>query len=154
MKILSQTQIVRGALPSKKVESTIKQTSYKTRKGLKFPFENSGRGYFSEAVEVELAKSNLKQLMNTRLGERVMLPEFGCDLDSLVFEPFDEKLVYEARDRVISSITRFIPYLTIKKVQVVRLEESSKYGLPVLKISVSCQIRDDENTLFDVSVKL
>ena len=154
MKIASETTTVRGALPTRKVETTIKQVSYKPRRGLKFPFTDSDRGYLSTSVEVDLAKSNLKQLINTRRGERVMLPDFGCDLDSLLFEPFDERLVYEARDRVISSITKYIPYLTIKKIQVLRLEETSRYGLPVLQISLSCQIRDDENTLFDVSVKL
>lgn len=152
--IINTSDTVIGALPSAKVSSTIKEVSHKTRKGFKFPITSYERGYFSTSTEVELAKSNLKQLLSTRPGERLMLPDFGCDLESLLFEPFDAELVLEAKERVVRSITRFIPYLKLNKVQVRRLDESTKFGVPVLLIQVSCQIRDDENTTFEVSLKV
>lgn len=145
---------VKGATLSPKVSSTTKQREYTPRKGIAFPFKNSGEGYINPATEVALAKANLKQLLGTFPGERLMLPSYGCNLESLLFEPFDEQLVVEAKERVINSISRFIPYLQVNRVRVVRLEESSKFGLPTLLVSVSCQIRDDENTIFEVDVKL
>lgn len=154
MSNLNETYQIYGAIPSEKVKSTVKQKDYVPRKGIKFPFTNSSQGYVSTSVEVELAKTNLTQLLNTTPGERVMLPSYGCDLGTLLFEPFDQQLVLEAKDRISSSISKFIPYLEIITLKVYRLDESSKYGVPSLYIKLSCQIRDNENTLFEVDVKL
>jgi len=154
MNNLSEQTTIRGVLPSSKISSTIKETYYSTRRGIKFPFIPSELGYVTNAVEVELAKSNLKQLLNTKPGERVMLPGFGCDLESLLFEPYDEELVIEAKDRVVDSITTYIPYLKLNKVQVSRSDQASRFGIPTLVIRVFCQIRDDENTTFEVSVNV
>lgn len=148
------TEVIIGALPTEKIASTSIVKDYTPRRGIKFPFSNSSQGYIAPAVEMELARSNLKQLLNTTPGERVMLPSYGCDLFPLLFEPFDQDLVIEAKQRISDSITRFIPYLEIVKLRVVRLEESSKVGVPSLFIQLFCQIKDDENSLFEVDVKL
>jgi len=34
-------------------------------------------------------KSSLSIILSTTIGERVMQPEFGCNLDKLLFEPLD-----------------------------------------------------------------
>lgn len=154
MSNLEENTEFRGVLPTPKISSTAKEKEYVTRRGLKFPFNSTERGYVTQAVEVELAKTNLTQLMKTTPGERVMLPRFGCDLESLLFEPFDEQLVMEAKNRIVESITNFIPYIQLNKVEVRRLEESSKFGLPTLSIKVSCQLKNDENSNFEVKVKL
>lgn len=151
---LEENTEFRGVLPTAKVAATAKEKQYVTRRGLKFPFTSGGRGYVTQAVEVELAKINLTQLLKTTPGERVMLPRFGCDLESLLFEPFDEQLVLETKNRIVTSITNFIPYIQLNKVEVRRLNESTKFGLPTLYIKVSCQLKNDENTSFEVKVKL
>lgn len=148
------TTTVRGVVPSKKVSTTVKESAYKARKGLNFPFPVNGSAYVNKSVEVELAKANLKQLLNTAPGERLMLPNFGCNLESLLFEPFDERLVLEVKERVSFSISNYIPYLTLNRVRVERVGDRGRYGLPTLVIKVFCQIRDDENTIFEVGVKL
>jgi Bacteriophage baseplate protein W len=38
---------------------------------------------------VEDINSSLDILLSTRLGERIMLPNYGCNLDELVFESMD-----------------------------------------------------------------
>lgn len=147
-------EVIIGALPTEKIASTSLVKDYNPRRGIKFPFTNSSQGYVAPAVEVELARSNLKQLINTTPGERVMIPSYGCDLFPLLFEPFDQQLVIEVKERISTSIAKFIPYLEIVRLRVTRLEESSKIGVPSLYIQLFCQIKDDENTLFEVDVKL
>lgn len=142
-----------GTILSPKISTTTKKREYASRKGIGFPFKASGP-YVNRSVEVALAKSNLRQLLNTVPGERVMVPKFGCDLNSLLFEPFDENLVIEAKERITTSISKFIPYIQINRIKVIRLEESSRFGVPTLLISLYCQIKDDENALFEVDVKL
>ena len=39
--------------------------------------------------DIEDINSSLEILLSTRLGERIMLPKYGCNLDDLVFESMD-----------------------------------------------------------------
>ena len=38
-------------------------------------------------------KSSLHILLTTRLGERVMLPQYGCNLEELLFESLNRTLI-------------------------------------------------------------
>jgi phage baseplate assembly protein W len=152
---LDTNTTVVGTLLQPKIASTTKENQYIPRTGIGFPFKkNPGKSYVQPNVEISLARSNLKQLLSTAPGERVMLPAFGCDLESLLFEPFDENLVVEARARILTSISNYIPYVKVNRLKIYRQEESTKYGLPTLIIKLSCQIREDENTQFEVDVSI
>jgi phage baseplate assembly protein W len=39
--------------------------------------------------DLEDIKSSLHILLTTRLGERIMIPNYGCNLDEMVFESMD-----------------------------------------------------------------
>lgn len=142
-----------GSLPTRRVSSVVNASNNTTRKGLRFPFPKDQR-YINTVVDLELAKMNLKQLLRTVPGERVMQPDFGCDLESLLFEPFDDTLVLQAREKVVYSISKFIPYLELVRVRVIRLEESSRFGLPTLLIQVTCRIKNQDNSNFNLDIKI
>ena len=61
------------------------------RIGVNLPFTRDNKtGWFDQSfTTLEAAKSNLKNLLLTMKGERLMQPNFGTDLMKLVF---DEKL--------------------------------------------------------------
>ena len=55
--------------------------------GITLPVKNGGTGFFEQAfTSREQAKSNLINLLLTERGERVMQPDFGTGLKSLLFE--------------------------------------------------------------------
>jgi phage baseplate assembly protein W len=63
------------------------------------------------------AKSNLINLIMTRKGERVMQPEFGCDIWKLIFEPIirddiDSKIEFTINE----AVKRWLPYLNIDEI--------------------------------------
>jgi uncharacterized protein len=49
-------------------------------------------------------KSSLEILLNTTLGERIMLPQYGCNLDELVFEGLDTRMKTLMADKIQSAI--------------------------------------------------
>lgn len=63
------------------------------------------------------AKDNLKNLILTRKGERLMQPEFGCDVWLVLFEQISEGII---EDRIESYITDavsiWLPYLNIDEI--------------------------------------
>jgi phage baseplate assembly protein W len=52
-------------------------------------------------------------LLSTRPGERVMRPEYGCDLHQLVFEPNDDTTAGVAMHHVRRAIERWEPRVEI-----------------------------------------
>ncbi len=48
--------------------------------------------------------SSLEVLLTTTIGERVMLPDFGCNLQDLVFESLDTTMKTLMADRIKTAL--------------------------------------------------
>ncbi len=60
------------------------------------------------------AKDNLKNLILTRKGERLMQPEFGCDVWKVLFEPLDGEAVERViENTIVEAVSIWLPYLNI-----------------------------------------
>jgi len=75
-------------------------------------------GFHVSYTTTEQAKSNLKNLVLTNRGERVMHPEFGCDVWKSVFQNNTKALREEIRERIILQSSIWLPYINIKNVGV------------------------------------
>lgn len=87
-------------------------------KGFTYPIKKAARGYFSSQDGVNQIKSDVLQLLLTNPGERVLLPDFGTDLRSLIFEPNDDVLAELARERIITAIRTWEPRITVQQIEV------------------------------------
>jgi phage baseplate assembly protein W len=61
----------------------------------------------------QTVRQALLVLLSTRPGERIMRPEYGCDLHRLVFEPNDETTAGVAIHHVRRAIERWEPRVEI-----------------------------------------
>jgi phage baseplate assembly protein W len=66
--------------------------------------------------EADIA-SSLEVLLGTRPGERVMLPQYGCNLDELLFENLDTRMKTLMADKIASAILYHEPRIHLEKVQ-------------------------------------
>ena len=72
------------------------------------------RGFFEQNFNTfDQAKSNLRNLLLTKKGERFLQPEFGSGLQSLLFEPIDETFETRVSDTITESVSQWLPYITI-----------------------------------------
>ncbi|MBZ0288218.1 MAG: GPW/gp25 family protein [Anaerolineae bacterium] len=77
--------------------------------GLKFPFRvTSAGGIGSGDDDDEQLRGKIIQVLFTAPGERVNLPEFGCGLFNLVFEPNDAVLLAATEFTVGQALTRWL----------------------------------------------
>ena len=113
----------------------------KVYKGFGFPIERSSRGYFFQAVDVNLVKGDLIQLLLTEPGERVMAPSWGTGLRSLIFEQSDNFIVDEAKEKVANAIAKFEPRIVVKRLDVVLQEEQQETDRS-LKITIEFALKD------------
>ncbi len=66
---------------------------------------------------ISQARENLKNLILTKKGERVMQPEFGCDIWELLFEPISEDVIStQIENSILSAVEIWLPYINIDKI--------------------------------------
>ena len=70
--------------------------------------------------EADIA-SSLKILLTTARGERIMLPQYGCNLEEFVFESLDTRGRTLMADKVESAILYHEPRIALERV---RLDDS------------------------------
>ena len=91
-------------------------------RGWSFPptFDRNLPGVEMLEQEADIA-SSLEVLLTTARGERVMLPQYGCNLDELVFESLDTRMKTLMADKVESAILYHEPRIELESV---RLDDS------------------------------
>jgi Bacteriophage baseplate protein W len=91
-------------------------------RGWSFPptFDTSFSGVEMLEEEADIA-SSLEILLTTIPGERVMLPQYGCNLEELVFESLDTRMKTLMADKVESAILYHEPRIELESV---RLDDS------------------------------
>ncbi|MGG8495298.1 GPW/gp25 family protein [Tenacibaculum sp. TC6] len=69
-------------------------------------------------ADEEDIKSSLEILLSTRLGERVMLPNYGCNLEDLLFEKLDRTLITYIKERIETAILYHEPRIDVVKIDI------------------------------------
>lgn len=92
--------------------------------GVNYPIQRSSDGYFDRTfTTLEHTKANIINVLSTKKGERLARPEFGTNLEQLLFEPMNQQLEEDIRQEINSAIDRFVPYVDIKNLSVSRDEQ-------------------------------
>lgn len=76
--------------------------------GLAFPFHIDERGRVAVTTGDENIRSKVLQVLLTALGERVCLPDFGCGLRDLLFDPNNEILAAVTEFTVTKALERWL----------------------------------------------
>lgn len=75
-------------------------------------------GTVNLASEVQDIEQSLTILLNTRPGERVMRPDYGCALDDLIFEPVDEGILTYIKDLISNAILYYEPRVNLLNINI------------------------------------
>jgi phage baseplate assembly protein W len=84
-------------------------------------FTKGNNGYFAvNYTTKEQIKSDLRNLILTNRGERLMQPEFGCNLRQALFEQIDEGggVYTYIQTEIETAIARWLPFITVENVSV------------------------------------
>jgi phage baseplate assembly protein W len=85
----------------------------------------SGNGLFNQSYSTEeQALSNLKNLLLTVRGERLMQPTFGTNLQRLIFEQSVDDLGFEIDNELRESINYWLPYIVIEDLNITAVPDS------------------------------
>ncbi len=95
--------------------------------GIKTPVQFESSLDDSFVMHRELAdqvKDNFKNLLLTNHGERLLLPDFGCNLRPLTFELQSEGGVTAALRRIKAATEKFMPFINLETFQPVKIENT------------------------------
>ena len=93
--------------------------------GLKLPFTRDRAGLFGQTeTTLEQAGHNIKNLLLTAKGERVMQPDFGSDLRALLFEQDTEDFIDRIQLAIEEAISTWLPYINIEEANVITDESN------------------------------
>ena len=84
----------------------------------------------------DLATQNLKMLVLTSPGERLMDAEFGVGARRYLFESMTPDTFENFKSRLIKQQTKYLPYLTIEKVEFITSEADSDLDINTLAIKI------------------
>ena len=87
-------------------------------RGLAFPPQVGANGQLLWSEGEQNVRESIAIILRTRPGERVMLPEFGCDLEQFLFEPNTVSTLRLIQEEVQRALTRFEPRIELDNVHV------------------------------------
>ena len=78
---------------------------------------NSNGVFSTNYTTLTQAKDNLKNLILTKKGERLMNPDFGCDVWLVLFEQMDGATI-ESRieTSIVDAVDTWLPYLSLTSI--------------------------------------
>ena len=86
--------------------------------GLALPIQISNVAFKQNYTEIEQLKSNIKNLLLTKRGERLMNPLFGSGVETVLFEPITDEFEDKIQEIITNSVERYIPNVSIDEINV------------------------------------
>jgi phage baseplate assembly protein W len=90
-------------------------------------------------------EESIRIILSTTPGERIMQPEFGCDLKRLVFEKIDSTLIASLDHLIYHALLNFEPRITFLSTEV--LEQNDGNGLLHINIHYKVIITNSRHNI-------
>ncbi|MBC8428127.1 MAG: GPW/gp25 family protein [Candidatus Pelagibacter sp.] len=124
--------------------------------GIDLPFRKSNgiEGYFaSTTTTIEAVKNNIRNLVNTHQGERLMQPNLGINLRKYLFEQFTDEVVFSIQNDIVDTFRKWLPFVEIQDIQV-NMNDNDSIGKNTMNVKIVFNITQDPNTLESVSIEI
>ena len=103
----------------------------------KFPLSIGEDGdYESNKTYQELAKQNLKTLILTIPGEKIMYPDFGVGIHKYLFEQSVGSVYNEISQKLKQQVSKYLPYIELTSINVI----PDGFSEETIRISITYEI--------------
>lgn len=130
--------VVLGSKPVKDLESF---NDYAI--GITLPLQIGNIAFNQSFTTSEQVRTNIKSLLLTKRGERIMQPNLGSGLDELVFDLNDDNLASDVEEIIISTLQQWLPYVTVDEINIEQTNELKDNNR--VNISLKFRIGDSIN---------
>ncbi|SHJ38671.1 GPW/gp25 family protein [Aquimarina spongiae] len=114
--------------------------------GWSFPPEfNRDAAAVKMISDEEDIQSSLEILLTTRLGERIMVPQYGCNLDELLFENLSRTLITYVSELIKSAILYHEPRIDVNRIDI--SESDVLQGELFIKVEYTVRATNSRNNV-------
>ena len=126
---------------------------------LKFPLKSYKRGFFQgNSDTISAVRENIKTLLLTTKGERVMHTNLGTNIPVLqgqLFEPITREETFEnIRLEIETAIETYLPYIRVVNIKMITQEEEPNLGNNRIRINMAYVIADQSALADNVDITL
>ena len=86
-------------------------------KGIKFPYSATQQRGVEFSESIERINHSLFLIFETPKGTRLFQPDFGSDLYTYRFDPFDDILITKLRNTIMSDIQKWEPRVVVNDIK-------------------------------------
>lgn len=123
--------------------------------GISFPFRLGVRGGVvmsgTSALDFQHIDESIKQILNTKVGERVMEYNFGSNVSTALFEPDDLSIQTLIKYEVLKALQTFEPRITVTDKDI---SINSDNDHNIIYVNVNYVVKDFANESHTTNVKL
>lgn len=116
--------------------------------GFNPPFVTDGR-FISYQEDERLIKNDLKQLLLTIPGERVMRPTFGTNLRRFLMEDITKTSLLLLRENILEAIAREEPRISVSKLGII---DKSEQNMIIVEIQGALSIDPANSIVLDIPI--
>ena len=123
--------------------------------GIDLPFrkDDDGGGWFaSTSTTIEAVKNNIKNLLQTQQGERLMQPFLGINLRKYLFEQIEDDTILKIQNDILDSLQLWLPFVEVRDIRVI--SKQLDVGGNTLGLYIVFNIKQDPNTLDSVQIDI
>lgn len=100
---------------------------------------------------ISMYKSQLYTLVFTNVGERLMLPEFGTNIQALLFEPMNDNIYVKLKREIQQAADRWIPGINIDDIRF--KEDLSEIENNRITLSIDFSLKADSNVRDQIEIE-
>tara|TARA_R100000008_G_scaffold18986_1_gene9733 strand:+ start:1826 stop:2305 length:480 start_codon:yes stop_codon:yes gene_type:complete len=142
-----------GNLQSK-VQTMKEDTAVSLPIGILTPisFEQDEESMFKMSKRlVDQVRDNMKNLLSTNHGERLMLTDYGANLKELSYDMTSNDVIEEALARISAAVTKYLPYVSLETFETSATPEGDVI-VNTIKVGYSIPSINATNQIVEVSI--
>ena len=124
--------------------------------GIDLPFHKSDgtEGWFATTkYTIDAVKQNVKLLLQTRKGERLMQPDLGIDLYRFLFEQITDDTLLQIQTEIIETFNKWLPFVNVNDIRITP-GENYDVGVNSINIYLEFNLNSDPTSLESVQVTI
>lgn len=114
--------------------------------GLQIPIRITNVAFAQNFTVLEQLKSNIKNLLLTKRGERLMNNDFGAGIETVLFEPITDEFEEKIQDIINEAVEKYLPNVSIDEINVDMSDENKDKNT----VNISLKFRNNSTNQSDV----
>lgn len=142
------------AIPNTSVKRFIEDVDTRVSVGLDLPLGlqpgTSDGNFATTKTTMDAVKNDIKLLLMTQKGERLMQPNLGMDIRKFLFEQITEDITIQIENDIVDTFSTWLPFVELREINI----DKEDQDLNRLGIDIKFNIRNAPTELESVGVVL